>query len=76
MVLHGLSGKVSVAALCNDYGITQGMFYRWRDQLLADGPKLFERGGVDQARERLERENQKLKQAVGELTLELKKNEW
>ena len=35
------------------------MYYKWRDQLLMDGAKLFERGGVAQARERLERENRK-----------------
>ena len=52
---------------------TQGMYYKWRDQLLTDGAKLFERGGVDHARERLERENRKLKETIGELTIELKR---
>jgi len=42
--------------LCNAHGITQGMYYKWRDQLLTDGAKLFDRGGVDHIRERLERE--------------------
>ena len=46
------------------------MYYKWRDQLLTDGAKLFERGGVDHARERLERENRKLKEMIGELTIE------
>ena len=52
------------------------MYYKWRDQLLTDGAKLFERGGVDHARERLERENWKFKETIGELTIELKKNDW
>ena len=49
------------------------MYYKWRDQLLSDGAKLFERGGVDHARERLDHENRKLKETIGELTIELKK---
>lgn len=76
IVLHGLRGDRSVSELCNDHGITQSMYYKWRDQLLSDGAKLFDRGGVDHARERLERENRKLKETIGELTVELKKNDW
>ena len=49
------------------------MFYRRRDKLLNDGTKLFARGGVDHEAERLQRENRKLKETIGELTMELKK---
>lgn len=73
IVLQGLKGDCSVSELCNEHGITQGMYYKWRDQLLVDGCKLFERGGVDHVRERLERENRKLKETIGKLTVELKK---
>jgi len=76
IVLQGLKGDRSISELCNEHGITQGMYYKWRDQLLSDGAKLFERGGVDHARERLEHENRKLKETIGELTVELKKNDW
>lgn len=73
IVLQGLKGECSVSELCNAHGITQGMYYKWRDQLLTDGAKLFDRGGVDRVRERLEHENRKLKETIGELTVELKK---
>ena len=43
------------------------------DQLLTDGAKLFERGGVDHVRERLKREKRKLKETIGELIIVLKK---
>jgi transposase-like protein len=76
IVLQGIKGETSISALCNEHGITQGMYYKWRDQLLSDGAKLFDRGGVDHAKERLEKENCRLKQAIGDLTLELKKNDW
>lgn len=47
IVMEGLRGDHgSIAALCNAYGITQTNFYRWRDILMEDGSRLFERGGV------------------------------
>ena len=70
IVLEGLKGECRISELCNEHGISQGMYYKWRDQLLTDGAKLFERGGVDHACERLERENRKLKETIGELTME------
>ncbi len=72
IVLQGLRGNCRISELCNEHGITQGMFYRWRDQLLNDGAKLFAYGGVDHEVERLQRENRKLKETIGELTMELK----
>ena len=45
------------------HGITQGMYYKWRDRLLTDGAELFECGGVDHARERLKQENRKLRKS-------------
>ena len=72
--MEGLRGDHgSIAALCNAYGITHTDFYRWRDILMEDGSRLFERGGVDRERQRLEDENHKLREAVGSLTMELKK---
>ena len=73
IVLQGLKGNCRISELCNEYGITQGMFYKWRDQLLNDGAKVFARGGVDHEVERLQRENRKLKETIGELTIELKR---
>ena len=76
IVLEVLRGECRISELGNEHGISQGMYYQWRDQLLMDGAKLFGRGGVDHARERLERENRKLNETIGELTIELKKNDW
>jgi len=45
-------------------------------QAFNDGERLFEHGGVDKRQERLEKENRKLKEAIGDLTMELKKNDW
>ena len=76
IVLEGMRGAISLSELCNRHQITQGMYYKWRDRLMEDGAKVFERGGADKESERLKEENLRLKRAVGELTLELKKNDW
>ena len=44
--------------------------------LLSQGTRIFERGGIDHEQERLEKENRKLKETIGELHMELKKNDW
>ena len=73
IVLEGLKGECRISELCNEHGISQGMCCKWRDQLLTDGAELFERGGVDRARERLEREKRKFQEPIGELSIELQK---
>ena len=48
--------------------ITQTDFYRWRDIL--EGSRLFERGGVDRERRRLEDKNHKHREAVSWMVVE------
>ena len=45
LVLEGLKGECRISELCNEHGISKGRYYKWRDKMLADGAKLFERGG-------------------------------
>jgi len=75
IVMEGLQGR-SVANICNEYEISQSMYYRWRDTFMENAGQVFETNAVNRREERLAAENMKLKQAVGELTLELKKNDW
>jgi transposase-like protein len=74
IVIEGLKGTVPLGELCANHGISQTLFYRWRDQLFDQGEKIFENGGPSKAEDRLRRENEKLKGMVGELTMELKKS--
>ena len=76
IVVEGLSCNCTIAELCNRYQITQTQYYQWKDKLLGDGHKLFTRGGIDKQAERLEQENRKLKGIIGDLTVELKKNDF
>jgi transposase-like protein len=70
IVMEGIKGK-PVSAICNEHSLSQSQYYRWRDEFLANIPKVFD--GTDKQDERLMRENKRLKQIIGDLTVELKK---
>lgn len=74
IIVEGLKGR-KVADICNEHQLAQSQYYKWRDQFLSEGYKVFESAKVDSKQQYLERQNQKLKNLVGELTLELKKND-
>jgi transposase-like protein len=74
IVLEGLKGK-PVAEICTEHQIRQSLYYQWRDQFLAHAAKVFEVQQHTKKEARLEQENARLKQLVGELTLELKKSD-
>lgn len=76
IVLEGLKGTVPLGELCAKFQVSQSQYYKWRDQLLNNGSKVFDYGGVDKTTERLLREINKLKHIIGELTVELKKNDY
>jgi transposase-like protein len=74
IVLQGLRGK-PVSEICNEHQIHQSEYYRWREQFLAGMPQIFGDNGKREAS--LAKENSRLKNIIGELTLELKKlNGW
>ena len=75
IALEGLKGEVSVAELCNGHEISQTQYYQWRDRLLKDGAKVFDHGGADKEAERLGKQVSHLKTVIGDLTVELKKEE-
>lgn len=76
IVLEGLSGSIEISKLCAKYQIAQTQYYQWRDQLLKYGKQAFEIKNVTKKEQHLEQEVQKLKKIIGDLTIELKKNEF
>jgi transposase-like protein len=74
VVIEGLKGK-PVAEICNEHQISQSLYYQWRDQFLAHAAEAFEVHQHTRQEARLAQENARLKQLVGELTLELKKSD-
>jgi len=75
IVLEGMRGTVPLGELCARHQLSQSQYYQWRDQLLNHGAKVFDRGGPEQAEQRLQEQVRRLKMLVGELTVELKKSE-
>jgi transposase len=74
IVLEGLKGK-PVVEVCSEHQISQSQYYQWRDQFLAHAAKAFEVHQHTWKEARLEQENARLKNLVGELLLELKKGD-
>jgi len=76
IVLEGLKKESNLAELCNQNQISQSQYYKWRDEFLSKGKKIFELGKEDKEQERLTRANRRLTSLIGKLTIELKKNEY
>lgn len=76
IVLEGLSGQIEISKLCTKYQISQAQYYQWRDQFIKHGHQAFEQKHISHKEQRLEDENRRLKHMIGELTIELKKNEY
>jgi transposase-like protein len=76
IVLERLKGKVTLGELCAKFQISQSQYYKWRDQFLVKGSKIFDYGGIDRSSEQLLREIKKLKHIIGDLTVEFKKSEY
>ena len=74
IVLEGLKDR-SMSEIYNSYQISQGQYYTWRDQFLANLGRPFEVGATSTRETRLAQENTRLKAMVGELTMELKKSD-
>ena len=76
IVLAGLRGEDSIAELCRQEGIAQGMYYSWSKEFLEAGKKRL---AGDTARaantgevKELRREARELKEVVAEQALELR----
>ena len=76
IVLEGLSGQIEITKLCAKYQISQTQYYKWRDQFLKFGYQAFETKNISKKEQHLQDEVKKLTQIVGDLTVELKKNEY
>lgn len=76
IVLEGLSGQIEIAKLCQKYQISQTQYYKWRDLFLTNCHESFEIKKKTDKEQRLEAQNQKLRNIIGDLTIELKKSEY
>ncbi len=74
IVLAGLRGEDSIAELCRQEGIAQGMYYTWSKEFLEAGKKRLSGDTARQASsgevKDLRRERHDLKEALAEQVLE------
>lgn len=76
IVLEGMKSNGNLSELCNRYQISQTQYYKWRDKLLNQGAKVFESNNENREVENLKTKVKKLKGIIGDLTVELKKNDF
>jgi len=73
IVLEGLRGEESIAALCRREGIAANLYYRWSKEFLEAGKKRLNGDTVREATSNevkvLRSENRELKEVVAEMTL-------
>jgi transposase len=73
IVLEGLRGEDSIAALCRREGIPANQYYRWSKDFLEAGKKRLQGDAVREANSsevsELKKENDHLKQLVAEIAL-------
>ncbi len=73
IVLEGLRGEESIAALCRREGIAATLYYRWSKEFLEAGKKRLNGDTVREATsdevKLLRSENRELKEVVAEMTL-------
>ena len=73
IVLEGLRGEESIAALCRREGISPNLYYRWSKDFLEAGKRRLQGDTLREANSSevtsLRSENSQLKQLVAELSL-------
>jgi len=76
IVLAGLRGESSIAELCRQEGLTQGLYYSWSKEFLEAGKKRLAgdtaRSANSDEVKALRQESRDLKEVVAEQTLELR----
>jgi transposase len=77
IVIEGLRGEESIAALCRKEGIAQALYYRWSKDFLEAGKKRLQGDTTREANstevQDLRAENKELKEVVAEQTLSIRK---
>jgi len=74
IVIEGLKGR-PLSEICTEHQISQAQYYQWREQFLSGAYNVFETKKLSCREAKLEQENHHLKQIIGDLTVELKKND-
>lgn len=69
VVVEGMKNSVSVAELCRKYGISDALYYTWRDKFLEGGKRALS-GKMESPNEGLKRKVEEYEKALGRLTMD------
>jgi transposase len=73
IILEGLKGEESIAAICRREGIAPSMYYKWSKSFLEAGKRRLKGDTIREANSdevtEIRKENEQLKQLVAELSL-------
>ena len=73
IILEGLKGEDSIAAICRREGIAPSMYYKWSKSFLEAGRRRLKGDTIREANSdevaEIRRQNEQLKQLVAELSL-------
>jgi transposase-like protein len=71
-VMEGLRGEKSITTLCRERDITESLYYKWRDQFLAQAPTIFgEKSSNGTVSDEQQARIADLERMVGKLTMQL-----
>lgn len=69
VVLEGLKNSSSIAELCRKHGISDALYYRWRDQFV-EGGRWALSGKLGSPDEELRRRVSEYEKVIGRLTVQ------
>lgn len=69
IVLESLNTHISMSELCRKYNLTPNTFYQWREKFIEGGKAGLSGKLEDGVNMNLEKENERLKKLIGELTI-------
>ena len=75
IVLQGLKGNIPVSELCSTYEVHQSQYYKWKELFLSKGMTVFNENKANHKERQMETKIKKMQSVIGELTMELKKND-
>ena len=77
IILEGIKGESTVADICRKYGITQNVYYKWRDKFLEGGKNALNNSARNIKGHQDKGAIEELEKVIGRQTVEiqiLKKN--
>lgn len=68
-VLEGLKGETSIAEISRKYGISDSLYYRWRDQFIEGGKRALSKRQESPNAE-MKRQISEYESIIGKMTIE------